>query len=161
MPFDSTQDKHKCLGTRVRVNPLLLSARKFGTIYLEMREEAKPWLEKADENLDLAEYLFEGARYAPACYMCQQALEVLLKAAIIELAGKRHPKIHDLDKLYVESGLPDREKHKDFLVTTSAHYHRVRYPDFVKHKYNRQVAREVLNETKELFRWIRKKVTKE
>jgi len=56
-----------------------------------MKEETKPWLEKADENLDLAEYLFEGARYAPACYMCQQTLEVLLKAAIIELAGKRHP----------------------------------------------------------------------
>jgi HEPN domain-containing protein len=106
-----------------------------------MKEETKPWL-------------------APTCYMCQQALEVLLKAAIIELAGKRHPKIHDLDKLYLEAGLPDREKHREFLAKASAHYFRVRYPDFVRYKYNRQVAMETLDKTKELYQWIRTKITK-
>ncbi len=125
-----------------------------------MKEEARPWLEKADENLDLAEYLFEGARYAPTCYMCQQTLEVLLKAAVIELAGKRHPKIHTLVKLAKEAGLKLSPEQDATLKEIAKHYYQVRYPDFVKHKYNRQTAEEVLSQTKELYQWIKNKVTK-
>lgn len=123
-----------------------------------MRDETKPWLAKADENLDTAEYMFKGARYAPTCFMCQQTLEVLLKAAIIELAGKRHPKIHDLDKLFFEAGLPELKKYETTLGQISKHYYQVRYPDFVQSKYNRRVAEDALTKTREIFIWLKKKI---
>ncbi len=124
-----------------------------------MREETKPWLEKAEENLDTAEYMFKGARYAPTCFMCQQTLEILFKAAVIELAEKRPPKIHDLDRLFKEAGLANFENYKDFLVKASRHYFQVRYPDMVRYKYNRLVAQDTLVRTKELFLWIKEQIT--
>lgn len=128
--------------------------------YFYMRDETKPWFEKAIENLDTAEYMFRGARYAPACFMCQQTIEVLLKGAIIELTNKRHPKVHDLVKLYVESGLTDFERFKDFLTEVDKHYYQVRYPDLVKMRYSKEVARETLTKTKEVFKWVKSRIEK-
>lgn len=92
--------------------------------------------------------------------MCQQTLEVLLKAAVIELAGKRHPKIHTLVKLAEEAGLQLSPEQDSILKEIAKHYYQVRYPDFVKHKYNRQVAEETLSQMKEFYRWTKDKIIK-
>ncbi|EKE00140.1 MAG: hypothetical protein ACD_22C00088G0009 [uncultured bacterium] len=73
---------------------------------------------------------------------------------------KRHPKIHDLVKLYVESTLTDLEKFKEFLTEVDKHYYQVRYPDLVKLKYSRNMAEKTLSQTKEIFKWIKSQIEK-
>jgi HEPN domain-containing protein len=46
------------------------------------------------------------------------------------------------------------------LKEMAKHYYQVRYPDFVKHKYNRQVAEETLSQTKEFYQWLKEKIIK-
>ncbi|TAL41280.1 MAG: HEPN domain-containing protein, partial [Methylovulum sp.] len=62
-----------------------------------MKEETKPWLLQAKEHYDDALYLYDGSRYSMAVYCCHQALEKILKAAIVEFANQIPPKIHNLD----------------------------------------------------------------
>lgn len=117
------------------------------------------WLKKAEENLSDAKYMFKGCRYAPTCFLCQQTLEVVIKAAIIERTDKPHPKVHDLVKLYKVAGLENMPKYLDFLDKTNRHYFQVRYPDFVKARYNRTIAKELLDKTEITYLWIKNQIT--
>lgn len=104
--------------------------------------------------------MWEAHRYGFTCFCCQQTLEAILKAAIVEIAKKEYPKIHDLPKLYVESGLKGGEKYLTTLDEITRHYYQVRYPDIVKRKYSRKIAEETLENTKEIFQWIKKKLSR-
>jgi len=64
-----------------------------------MKDEAKFWLKQAKEHYEDALYLYKGRRYSMAVYCCHQALEKMLKAAIVEFAQKAPPKSHNLDAL--------------------------------------------------------------
>lgn len=125
-----------------------------------MKPEAKQWLDQGEKNFDSAEYMWKGHRYSFTCFLCQQTLEAILKAAIIELAGKRHPKIHDLGILYKRSTLPIREDYRITLEKITPHYWEVRYPDMVRHKYNRALAEKTLKQTKEVYSWLKKQILK-
>ncbi len=78
--------------------------------YLNMDEEFKLWLDKAKESLDDAIYSFDNHRYGLTAFCSQQALEKVLKAAVIKLKNERPRKIHDLLPLLRDSGLEISEK---------------------------------------------------
>ena len=65
-----------------------------------MELEFNLWLEKARESLKDADASLKNHRYGLASWCCQQALEKLLKAAIIKLKNQRPRKIHDLLPCY-------------------------------------------------------------
>mgnify|MGYP001580382645 FL=1 len=64
-----------------------------------MKDEAKTWLEQAEDNLKDAEYLYIGSRYSMSVYCCHKALEKILKACIVQFANQLPPKSHNLDAL--------------------------------------------------------------
>ena len=68
-----------------------------------MKKETLPWLTQAKEHYEDALYLYNGSRYSMAVYCCHQALEKIIKAAIVEFAGITPPKIHNLDALARQS----------------------------------------------------------
>ena len=61
-----------------------------------MVEEFSLWLDKSKESLDDAVYSLKSRRYSLTAFYCQQALEKILKAAIIKYKNQRPRKIHDL-----------------------------------------------------------------
>ena len=68
--------------------------------------EALRWLRFSEEDLNVAGHLIRGTLPAPrhACWLCQQAAEKALKAALVyEMID--FPRIHDLDAL--RNMLPD------------------------------------------------------
>lgn len=126
-----------------------------------MEEEFNLWLEKARESLDDAISSLDSHRYSLTAFCCQQALEKLLKAAIIKLKRERPRKIHDLLPLLKESGLKTPEEYTLEIAKISKFYFFVRYPDINKKFFaTSEVAQNALEKTKEIYQWIENKLKK-
>ena len=95
-----------------------------------IQEVVNEWLERANEDLRVAELLYhDGGFLAPVAFHAQQAAEKFLKA-YLSLLQVEFPKTHDLDKL-IEL-LPEKQKEPlekiDELTWLSKYAVMVRYP---------------------------------
>ena len=124
-----------------------------------MKDEAKLWLDQAEEHYKDMEYCYNGARFSLAIYSCHQTLEKLLKACIVENVGIVPPKNHQLENLAVQAKLAMTENQLKELALLTGHFWKVRYPDFRKHMYgDRKTVDQIVSKTKELYLWISKKL---
>lgn len=124
-----------------------------------MEDEYALWSEKAKESLEDARYSLDNHRYGLTAFCCQQALEKLLKAAIVKLKRQRPRKIHDLLPLQKDAGLELPEAHVKDIAKISKFYFLVRYPDINKKFFaTPQTAKETLKQTQEVFKWIENKL---
>lgn len=124
-----------------------------------MKDETKSWLQVAQEHYDNALFLYEGSRYSLAVYCCHQALEAILKAAIVELKNKVPPKSHNLDALARETQLNFPSSWFEELAEITRHYWRVRYPDFRRYIYkDKEKVTPTVEKTREVYSWILNKL---
>lgn len=125
-----------------------------------MKEETRLWLKQAEDNFKTAKTMLKSYRYGYTCFCSQQALEKILKAAIIELTDKRPAKTHDLIKLLEDSTLELPQKWQEVLEEMGRHYFRVRYPDMHKGFYTTpKIAKETLTTMEEIYQWIKKRLS--
>ena len=101
-----------------------------------MREETKNWLDLADSDFDASLYLLDGARYPQAVYLLCQAVEKILKAALIEFANQPPKKTHHLKHLASQTGLPFSTEQAQIIRALDRDYQRVRYRDMAQASYN-------------------------
>lgn len=126
-----------------------------------MEEEFTLWHQKAKESLDDAVSSLKGHRYGLTAFCCQQALEKLLKAAVVRLKNQRPRKIHDLLPLLKDSGLETSEEYTVEIAKISKFYFLVRYPDISRKFFaTPEIAKQTLEKTKEVFLWIENKLRK-
>lgn len=124
-----------------------------------MKKETLLWVKQAKEHYKDALYLFKGCRYSSTVFMCHQALEKILKAAVLKFAGKVPAKIHQLEAIAKEAKLKLPEGWDENLAEVTRHFWRVRYPDFRKYTYtNRKSAEPTVKITKEVFKWVLQKL---
>ena len=95
-------------------------------------EEAGAWVAKASDDLFVASLIARNRGPSTVgCYLCQQAIEKLLKALILE-AGDSTPRTHDLVDLHRRLG----ERGADLGLSTgelrgwTAYATAARYPGF-------------------------------
>lgn len=120
-----------------------------------MKEETKGWLLQAKEHFADAEYMYLGHRYSMCVYCYHQALEKILKAAIVERVGKLPSKIHNLDQLARESGLKFTDHDLEDLAEITRHFWRVRYPDFRKYAYtNKESVEPTTVISRKIYLWV-------
>ena len=120
-----------------------------------VREEAAQWLTIADHDIRGASSLLKDGLWPGAAYFCQQAAEKLLKAALVEREIQT-PKIHDLLELADLAGIELTHEQRMFLTRLSDHAVRSRYPGA---EYSERQARELFEETKRFFEWLRAKLS--
>lgn len=124
-----------------------------------MEDEYVLWSEKAKESLEDAVYSLDNHRYSLTAFCCQQALEKILKAAIVKLKKQRPRKIHDLLPLQKDSGLELSENYTKEIAKISKFYFLVRYPDISKKFFaTPKTAKDTLKKTQEVFKWIENKL---
>jgi HEPN domain-containing protein len=120
-----------------------------------MKSDTQQWLDIAATDYGSSLYLFKGAYYPQAVYFLCQAVEKLLKAALIELAGRPPVKTHQLESLARKTRLPFSEAYTQILKDLTRHYGRVRYPDYARTFYNTRAKVEpIINQGKEVYQWI-------
>lgn len=70
-------------------------------------DRVKYWLEVANEDFSLAEYIFKSGRWLYTAFMCHQAIEKTLKAYWVSKRDDEPPYTHSHVKLLSGCGLYD------------------------------------------------------
>lgn len=124
-----------------------------------MKTLTKEWLAQAQYDLETARAMLKTGRYLYVAFMCQQAIEKLMKGIIQERTDKTPPYSHRLDTLLNIVELPVDSKKESFLGLLTRYYINCRYPEHKKSLsgfLNKKSSGELLKKTKEIFEWLKK-----
>jgi HEPN domain-containing protein len=121
------------------------------------------WLSLAQYDLATAEAMLQAQRYLYVGFMCQQAIEKILKASYVKHHGSTPPYTHNLLRLVAE--LPWKEE-MDARITEvmerlNSYYIESRYTEDIQElaaTLTEAKAAAILKSTREVFAWIRSKV---
>jgi HEPN domain-containing protein len=122
-----------------------------------MDDLTRKWAEQAQYDLDTADAMSKAGRYLYVLFCCQQAVEKILKAAIVQHTNKLPPRIHQLARLAELAGVAINDKQADFLRELGSYYIPTRYPEEVADlalAAKEAKARQVLSQSKEFLQWL-------
>ncbi len=121
------------------------------------------WIEIAEYDFTTAEAMLKTGRYFYVAFMCQQALEKMLKALIVLKTNKYPPRVHKLEFLAVKAEISEElnNEQKGLLNELSFFYLNSRYPDLnigLSSLITKEKAKVLLKKTEELLKWIKQKI---
>lgn len=123
----------------------------------------KYWLAHAIYDLGTAEAMYKSRRYLYVTFMCQQAVEKIIKAIITTISSDPPPKIHNLVRLAELAGISSKltQNQIDLLASLTPFCIEARYADY-KEKMakltDNKLAKDYLSKTKELFKCLKKMI---
>ncbi len=128
---------------------------------MDSQEKYEYWLDSAYYDLVTAETMFKGKRWLYVVFMCQQAIEKLVKGLYILYVDDNVPKTHNIRVLIekFEAKLPEAvtEKYYNLFEDLTVYYLNGRYTDYkrkLSEHVNEQTAKDFLKLTKEAFAWL-------
>jgi len=128
---------------------------------MSAQEKFDYWLDAAQYDLGTAKAMLDGGRWLYVAFMCQQAVEKLVKGLYILYLDDNVPRTHSIetvfesfsDKLPVEAS----PEYLDFFATLSSCYLNNRYPEY-KNKLSSMLkepeAKALHSKTQEIFAWL-------
>jgi HEPN domain-containing protein len=128
---------------------------------MDAQEKFDYWLDIAQYDLETADAMFTSGRWLYVAFMCEQAVEKLVKGLYVLYVDDNVPKIHTIRQIIkkYESKLPipvGDDYYKLFDKLT-AFYIEGRYADY-KQKLStlidKREAKNMLAQTKEVFAWL-------
>ncbi|MBI5699905.1 HEPN domain-containing protein [Candidatus Saganbacteria bacterium] len=119
------------------------------------------WIEHSEYDLKTAEAMYKSRRYLYVTFMCQQAIEKILKAIITTISSEAPPKTHNLVRLAELAGIKTNldQQQIDLLASLTPFCIEARYADYqekMSRLTKRKLAREYLSRTKELYKCLSK-----
>ncbi len=121
---------------------------------MEKEDKIAYWLDIADYDLATARAMMETQRYLYVVFMCQQALEKILKAVYITVSDDEPPRSHNLGFVYKKTGIDLPPDAVQLFNILSAYYIESRYPEY-KQKLSaivdREKAKTHLHKTEEVY----------
>jgi HEPN domain-containing protein len=120
------------------------------------------WVERSQYDLDTAKIMLDTGRYLYVAYMCQQAVEKILKAVIAQL-GKENFPIHNLNRLAEIATISNEltPEQFNFLAELTPYHIEARYGDYkesLSEIINEKKAEQVYKKTREIHKWIYQKI---
>lgn len=125
-----------------------------------MKEHTKSWVERAQYDLETAEALFRTERWVYVVFMCHLCIEKLLKGCVVEFADQFPPKIHNWLRLAHIAGIEFPPKLQEFAAEMTEQSVPTRYPEDLK-GFTKRRAQSCLEKTKELYKWLRQRLSSE
>lgn len=127
-------------------------------------EKREYWLDLARYDLDTAEVMLNGSRYLYVGFMCHQVIEKALKASIWALTGNEPEYIHTLARLLRASGLSDDVPGNlagliDVLEPLNVEARYPTHKDKLMKSLTHERSEEILRQTKEMYTWIKSKLS--
>jgi HEPN domain-containing protein len=128
---------------------------------MSAEEKFEHWLKVAQYDLDTAEVILKGRRWLYVTFMCQQAVEKLVKGLYTLYVDDDVPRTHNILVLvrHFNDKLPEAtpDNYMAFFDRLSTYYLNNRYPDYKKElsmQTGESEAIQVLALTKEAFAWL-------
>ena len=128
---------------------------------LTTEEKFQYWLSYAQNDLDSSELMLNSGRWFYTVFMCQQAIEKLIKGLYILYIDDNVPRLHDINNIFdrFKDKLP--EQATDDMVslfdTLSQFYLRSRYPDYTSALASlttNERAQSIYKKAKEAYTWL-------
>lgn len=126
---------------------------------LTIKDHIKYWVDSAENDLSVAETLYNSAKYDWCLFIGHLVLEKILKALFIqrnyELAA---PKIHNLLKLAQLSKIELNDEQQLFLETVNSFNIEGRYPEIKNEFYktaNKEFTERHFTKIKEYYFWLK------
>lgn len=130
------------------------------------------WLDISEYDLETAEANYKSGRYLYVAFMCQQAIEKIMKGLHVlylnKEAGRTHNIVRIFNIIFYESAnrelIPDadfdriKEEYMEFFAELLYFYISGRYPTYkqkLSSLINKEKAKEVLDKSREVFEWLR------
>ena len=124
-----------------------------------MVKDTQEWLRQAEYDLQTAEYMFKGGRYAYTVFMVHLSVEKALKGVYQKKLNAIPPRTHSLIYFVNKTEIKPPETIGKFLVKLDQASVATRYPeDLVKLQsvYTQAVVKEILSQTTEVLEWVKK-----
>jgi len=128
---------------------------------LTPEEKYNYWLSYAQNDMDSAEVMIQSGRWFYAVFICQQAIEKLVKGLYILYVDDNVPRLHDINSIFdrFKDKLPKSpsDDRVELFDTLSQFYLRSRYPDYTSalaSVTNSGTAQSIYKKTKEAFQWL-------
>jgi len=128
---------------------------------LTLKNKIDYWLENAEYDLESADIMHKSRRYIYTVFMCQQAIEKIIKAIYLKEQEKEAPKSHNLSYLIGLISLQISGEYLELLAELSTYYIEGRYPTYkqkISELLNNEKSESILNKSKELFLWLKEKI---
>ena len=123
-----------------------------------MRPDSQNWINLSDYDLETARHMLATGRFLYVVFMCHLALEKMLKAHFTEATQSIPKKTHDLIDLVKKSGLVLPQSHLEFIGKINNASVPTRYPEDLQRmiaQYPDSIARDYLEKTEEVIKWLR------
>ena len=121
------------------------------------------WIERSEYDLETAAAMLKSKRYLYVGFMAHQTIEKILKALFVRCENKPAPFSHSLSFLAKKADIYDSfsETQKDFIDILEPMNIETRYPvhkEQLLKSLTEERCIEILHNTKELHKWIMKKL---
>ena len=118
------------------------------------------WIEHSDYDFVTAKAMLKASRYLYFSFMCQQAVEKLLKAIITLRLKVTPPRIHDLSKLAAIAKIDKvlNKQQSEFIAGLTPFCVITWYAGYKKkisELSNATLAKSTFKETKEFIKWLK------
>ena len=128
---------------------------------MNSEEKFEYWLNIAQYDLNTAEAMYKTGRWFYVIFMCQQAIEKLVKGLYLLYIDDNVPRLHDINGIFdrFKNKLPGKQTDDQATLfdTLSKFYLRNRYPDYTSASnllMTRDFAQSILEKSKEVFKWL-------
>jgi HEPN domain-containing protein len=124
-------------------------------------EKYQYWLSCAQNDMDSSEVMLQNGRWFYTVFMCQQAIEKLVKGLYIIYVDDNVPRLHDINSIFdrFKDKLPEplSDDHAALFDTLSQFYLRSRYPDYTSALASlttSETAQSIYRKSKGAFQWM-------
>jgi HEPN domain-containing protein len=127
----------------------------------DLERDVKAWIDASRYDLHTARALLDSRRYVYVLFMCQQALEKLLKALVTSRTKTFPPRIHTLVRLAELAAIDLTDEQKTLLERLSLYYIQSRYPPEIQNlakRVSRVLATAHLEQTETLWKRFRRQL---
>ena len=121
------------------------------------------WIETSEYDLETAKIMLKGKRFLYVGFMCNLALEKILKAYFVFTNSSMPPYTHNLRRIATESNLYKlmSEDQKDFIDDIIPFNIEGRYPEYKQMLYealDEEKCNKILKGTEEFITWTKTKL---
>ncbi|GMO15855.1 MAG: HEPN domain-containing protein [Treponemataceae bacterium] len=124
-------------------------------------EKYSYWLEYAEYDLQTAGDMFATGRWMYVVFMCQQAIEKLVKGLYLLYNDDDVPRTHDISSVISrfmdKLPQPVSDERLAFFRRLSSYYLNTRYPEYKERLNkitNKDMAAALFEQTKDVFEWL-------
>ena len=128
---------------------------------LTTEDKFQYWYSYAQNDMDSAEVMLDGGRWFYTYFMCQQAIEKLIKGLYILYIDDDVPRLHDINSIFerFKDKMPETltDDRARLFDTLSQFYLRSRYPDYTSvltSLITCETAKSIFEKSKEAFEWL-------